>query len=115
MKYRIEISSVAEAEADEAFLRLSQTISPTRAKQWYVGLLQAIESLSQMPKRSPLARENKYFSQEIRQLLYGRGRNSYRILFTILEGQEISTVRILHIRHAVQQTLGEDPAEPDTT
>ncbi|WP_293092646.1 type II toxin-antitoxin system RelE/ParE family toxin [Moorena sp. SIOASIH] len=71
-------------------------------------LLKAIESLSQFPKRCPLARENKYFSQEIRQLLYGRGRNSYRILFTILELPERATVRILHIRHASQQTLGEE-------
>jgi plasmid stabilization system protein ParE len=101
MKYSIEISSVAEAEADRAFLRLSQLSSSTRANQWYSGLLQAIESLSQMPKRCPLARENDYFSQEIRQLLYGKGRNSYRILFTILEEPEISIVRILHIRHAV--------------
>lgn len=108
MKYRIEISSVAEAEADSAFLQLSQVTSPTKASQWYSGLLQAIESLSQMPKRCPLARENEYFSQEIRQLLYGKGRNLYRILFTILEGQEVSTVRILHIRYGTQQTLGED-------
>ena len=79
-KYRIEISSVAEAEADKAFLRLSQVASPTKATQWYAGLLKAIESLIQMPKRCLLARENDYFSQEIRQLLYGRGRNSYRIL-----------------------------------
>lgn len=77
MKYRIEISSVTEAEADSAFLRLSQVVSPAKASQWYSGLLQAIESLSQMPKRCPLARENEYFSEEIRQLLYGRGRNSY--------------------------------------
>ena len=111
MNYRIEISSVAEAEADSAFLQLSQVTFPAKASQWYAGLLQAIESLSQMPKRCPLARENEYFSQEIRQLLYGRGRSSYRILFTILEGQEVSTVRILHIRHAAQQTLGEQPKE----
>lgn len=64
-----------------------------------------------MPKRCPLARENEYFSQEIRQLLYGKGRNSYRILFTILEGSSVSTVRVLHIRHATQQTLGENPEE----
>jgi len=115
MKYCIEISSMAEAEADSAFLRLSQITSLVKANQWYSGLLQAIESLSQMPKRCPLARENKYFSQEIRQLLYGRGRNSYRVLFTILEGQGMSTVRILHIRHASQQTIGEDPEEPDAT
>lgn len=107
MRYCIEISSVAEAEADNAFLWLSQFISSDKARQWYDGLLRAIESLSQMPKRCPLARENKYFSQEIRQLLYGQSRNSYRILFTIVEGEEVSTVRILHIRHAAQQTLGE--------
>lgn len=115
MKYRLEISSVAEAEADGAFLRLSQVTSTAKASQWYSGLLQAIESLSQMPKRCPLARENEYFSQEIRQLLYGRGRNSYRVLFTVLERQNISTVRILHIRHASQQTIGEDSEEPDAT
>lgn len=68
-----------------------------------------------MPKRCPLARENEHFSQEIRQLLYGRGRNSYRVLFTILEGRDLSTVRILHIRHASQQTIGEDPEESDAT
>jgi plasmid stabilization system protein ParE len=107
MKYRIEISSVAEAEADGAFLNLSQLTSPVTASQWYGGLLEAIESLSVMPSRCSFARENKYFSQEIRQLLYGRGRNSYRILFTILEIEEVHTVRILHIRHSSQQSIGE--------
>ncbi|MEH1905578.1 MAG: hypothetical protein V7L04_30425 [Nostoc sp.] len=48
MKYRIEISSGAEAEADSAFLQLSQVTSPERASQWYAGLLQVIESLSQI-------------------------------------------------------------------
>ena len=109
MNYRIEISSIAEAEADSAFLQLSQISSSVKASQWYAGLLEAIASLSQMPKRCPLARENNHFSQELRQLLYGRGRNSYRVIFTILEGQDISTVRILHIRHAYQQTIGEEP------
>jgi hypothetical protein len=61
-----------------------------------------------MPKRCPLARENQYLSKEIRQLLYGKGRNSYRILFTIVETEEMSVVRILHIRHAAQQTIGEN-------
>jgi len=107
VSYRIEISSMAEGEADSAFLRISQITSPEKARQWYEGLLKAIESLSEMPKRCPLAREDRYFSQEIRQLLYGKGRNSYRILFTILEDNEVATVRILHIRYAAQQTLGE--------
>jgi plasmid stabilization system protein ParE len=104
---------VAEAEADNAFLQSAQITSLARANQWYSGLLQAIESLSQMPKRCPLARENSYFSQEIRQLLYGKGRNIYRILFTVLDEEESPTVRILHILRAVQQTLGENPEESD--
>jgi plasmid stabilization system protein ParE len=89
MKYSIEISSVAETEADGAFLRLSQVTSPTKASQWYSGLLKAIESLSQMPKRC----------------------------FTILEGKDMSTIRILHIRHTSQQTIGEelDDEQPDAT
>jgi plasmid stabilization system protein ParE len=113
MNYDIEISSVAETEADSAFLRLSQMTSLKEARQWQSGLLQAIESLSQMPRRCPLARENKYFSQEIRQLLYGQGRNSYRVLFTVLEGQDRSIVRVLHIRHGSQQTIGEGPETGD--
>lgn len=68
MKYRVEISSVAEAELDGALLRFSQITSPESARRWYSDLLEAIASLSQMPKRCSLARENEYFSQEIRQL-----------------------------------------------
>ena len=109
MSYRIEISSIAESEADRAFLQLTQVSSPAKASQWYSGLLDAIASLSEMPNRSSLARENNNFSQEIRQLIYGRGRNSYRVIFTILEAQDMTTVRILHIRHGSQQTIGEDP------
>ncbi|MCC5626077.1 type II toxin-antitoxin system RelE/ParE family toxin [Nostoc sp. CHAB 5715] len=115
MKYRIEISSVAEFEADSAFLRLSQVTSPSRASQWYAKLLQAIDSLSQMPKRCPLAPENEYFSQEIRQLLYGRGRNSYRILSLFCRGKKYLQCGILHIRHAAQEILGEDPDESNAT
>jgi hypothetical protein len=71
-------------------------------------LLEAIESLSQMPNRCSLARENENFILEIRQLLYGRGRNLYRVLFTILDGDVFSTVRVLHIRHRLQKTIGEE-------
>jgi plasmid stabilization system protein ParE len=113
MTYRVEISSIAEAEADSAFLRLVQVTSLSQASQWHSGLLKAIESLSTMPKRCPLAKENEYFSQEIRQLLYGQRRNSYRILFTVLE--EVPTVRILHVRHSSQPVIGEAPEDPDAS
>ncbi len=62
MKYRIEISSVAEAEADNASLRLARFTSLKQASEWYLRLLESIESLSQMPNRCALARESENFS-----------------------------------------------------
>jgi len=107
MTYRIDFSSVAKAEADAAFLSFSKFTTFNRAQEWYQGLIKAISSLQEMPYRCTLARENAFFSQEIRQLLYGRGQHTYRILFTVLADQPIPTVRILHIRNAAQRTIGE--------
>lgn len=60
-----------------------------------------------MPRRCALARENTFFSQEIRQLLYGKDQHTYRILFTVLDDPATPTVRILPIRNAAQRPVGE--------
>ncbi len=85
----IELSSVAEAEADRAFLRLSQLMSIEQVKVWYDGLFVAIGSLSQMPRRCAMA-------------------NCHRIIFVIIETEDRAIVRILHVRHASQQTVGDE-------
>jgi plasmid stabilization system protein ParE len=104
MAYRIEVSDTADGEADQAYLWLSQR-SPELAARWYQGLLEAYETLSEYPERCPLAPENAAFPDvEVRQLLYGRGRNAYRIRFCIVPAD---TVRILHVRHAARRRLGE--------
>ena len=41
--------------------------------------------------------------------------SAYRILFTIVEAKDVSTIRILHIRHAAQQILGESQEESKET
>ena len=112
MTHRIDLSSVAKAEADAAFLSFSQYTTPEQAQRWYQGLIKAISTLGKMPRRCPIARENAFFSQEIRQLLYGKGQHTYRILFTVLDEQPTPTVRILHIRNAAQQTLGKSEDNP---
>ncbi len=109
MMYKVEMSSVAEAEADGAFINLSQVTSIEQARIWYDGLLLAVRSLSTMPRRCSLARESDNFSDELRQLLYGRGRNCHRIIFSIVETDTINFVRILHVRNAAQQTIGKQP------
>jgi plasmid stabilization system protein ParE len=105
MTYRVEIAEAAEAEAEAAFLFIARS-DPDRAGRWYAGLLSAIASLAEFPTRCGLARENEFFPVEVRQLLYGRRQSVYRVLFTVIGDLDEPVVRVLHIRHAAQRTLG---------
>lgn len=99
-EYRVIIEPEAVAGIESAYEWI-QDFSPDRAAAWLNGLLDAIQSLSRMPARSSLAPENEYFDEEIRQLLYGKQRRVYRILFTIRDNE----VYILFVRHSAQAPL----------
>jgi plasmid stabilization system protein ParE len=98
--YQIILQPEAYEGMESAYQYIEQD-SPERARVWATGLMTAINSLSTFPARCPLTPEDEFFAQEIRQLLYGKGRGMYRVLFTI----KGNTVSILHIRHGAQQTL----------
>ena len=66
--------------------------------------MNAIASLQEKPRRCSLATENEVFSEEVGQLLYGKLRNRYRILFTI----RADIVYVLFVRHTSQALLTED-------
>jgi hypothetical protein len=59
--------------------------------------------LSLLYKRSrcALAVEHEIFPEEVRQLLYGKAKNVYRVLFTI----RYTTVYALSVRHSAQAPL----------
>ena len=78
--------------------------SPTAAARWRSSLLRIVEKLETGPNQYPTADEAADLGVELRQLLHGRRRSMYRILFTI-DGQ---TVNVLRIRHASQDHLGPD-------
>lgn len=105
--YRVIIEPEALAGIESAYEWI-QGYSPERASTWLNGLLDAIQSLSTMPLRCPLALENDYFEEEIRQLLYGKRGRVYRILFTIRD----SEVHILFVRHSAQAPLSEGEQTP---
>lgn len=100
MIYHVIIQPQAEADLNAAYLRRRVHASQAAAR-WFAGIVEAINSLEQFPRRCPLAPENDYFEEEIRQLLYGRRDNVYRILFTIQD----DTVHVLHVRHGAQRHL----------
>lgn len=95
MKFRVIIQPEAEAEVAEAFEYI-ESRSPDNAARWLKGLYASVSTLEQFPTRCGLAPEDRQFKEEIRQLLYGRGRHRYRILFTARG----SNVHVVHVRHA---------------
>ena len=99
MTYRVLIQPPAADDLNAAFLWIAQA-SPARAEAWVAGAFRAIQTLTELPRRCPLATESDAFSEEIRQLLYGE----FRILFTV----DGDLVRFLHVRYGARQVLRTD-------
>ena len=70
--------------------------SPASAVKWFNGILKAISSLETLHTRCALAPEGKDIGREVRQLLYGKRSNVYRILFVIRADE----VHVLYVRHS---------------
>ena len=106
MAYRVKVSPIALEEAQSAFNWMDQR-SEAKAAAWYTGLLDAIFSLEEMPRRCSLAPENDNVDEEVRHLLYTRGRVVYRIIYSIRESEneDNSIVQVHHIRHSAQEPV----------
>jgi plasmid stabilization system protein ParE len=103
MPYQVQITARALREIDEA-LEWYAVRSLRTAVKWYVNLMDAVRDLGENPERFDLAPENEWYPGELRQMLYGKKRGSYRILFEILAG----TVYILRVRHSAQDFVAPD-------
>lgn len=99
-KFQVNIQAGAHADIEAAVEWIAER-SPVRAARWHGRLLQAIQSLGSLPERCGLAPESETYGEPIRQLLYGKRRGIYRILF-VVRGD---TVSVLHVRHGAQQFL----------
>lgn len=105
-KYQVTIQPAAQKAIEETYLWFSND-SSRKARIWLEGLYRAILALENMPYRCSLAFENDFFDEEIRQFIYGKGRNAYRILFTIVD----DSVQILFVRHTAQKPLIDESDE----
>ncbi len=100
MTFQVEITPIAEAQIEQAY-RWYRERNPDFADLWFRGLMNAIATLQEKPQRCSLAIEHEIFPEEVRQLLYGKSKNSYRVLFTIRG----TTVSVLYVRHSSQAPL----------
>jgi len=100
MTFQVEITPIAEVQVDQAYCWYRER-NPEFADSWFRGLMNAIATLQEKPQRCALAVEHEVFSEEVRQLLYGKAKNIYRVLFAIRD----TTVYVLYIRHTAQEPL----------
>ena len=107
-RWNVTVELPARRDIAEAHSWLEER-DPDAADRWFNGLYDTIGSLETFPERCPLAPENKFFNEEIRQILHGRRQHKYRILFTVGS----NAVHVLHVRHGARLALGEPPPDED--
>ncbi|MCA9078636.1 MAG: type II toxin-antitoxin system RelE/ParE family toxin [Planctomycetaceae bacterium] len=101
MQYRVRMSDKALQDADDVLRWFQEQRATSAGARWYQQLLAKIGTLEQRPERCGLALEAEDLGLELRELLFGRRRGMYRILF-VIEGRR---VEILRIRHSARDTL----------
>jgi plasmid stabilization system protein ParE len=91
----------AEADLDAIYLYIRASTAPL-AERWFVGLIEAIESLANTPHRTAKTPEDK----SLHQLIYGKKPHFYRIIYAIDESRK--RVEVLHVRHHGRQAFQAD-------
>ncbi len=97
MTFTVNLSARAETDVD-GILAWLQTIAPGAMAGWYNRIITGIQTLEYLPTRCPLAAESPALGFELRELLHGKRRGTFRILFKI----EGDLVNVLHIRRATR-------------
>jgi len=111
MAYRVDLTPQAVSDIEEAFHYVDHA-APERAKRWFLGLMDAVYSLEDVPERFPVAPESEDFGKEIRQALYGKRTGVYRIMFRIYkETPGEGVVRVICIRHGARDRLKSEDLE----
>ena len=106
MAFQVEITPIAEAQIEGCYCWYRER-NPAFADRWFRGLMNQIATLQEKPQRCALAVEHKVFPEEVRQLLYGKSKAVFRVLFTIRG----TTVYVLYVRHASQAPMTMDDLE----
>jgi plasmid stabilization system protein ParE len=102
MRYRLKISADAADDIRRAY-DFIERYSPVAATRWREGLFERLSILTDSPQRWPLAPEADAFKEPIRQLLYGKRRHVYRILYRVDDAGGF--VEIAYVRHSARDQV----------
>lgn len=95
MRYRVALTDKAERDIDCVLRWLVEHEAEAAGRRWFGQLMAKIMSLESHPQRCAAAAESADVGQEIRQVLLGRKRFKYRILF-VIDGRNVSILRVWH-------------------
>jgi plasmid stabilization system protein ParE len=101
VKYCVKLTAKAEADVDSVLCWFQEQQAMVAGGRWLGNLLTRIDTLEKHPGRCRLAPEADELGMELRELLFGKRRGTYRILF-VIGGQKVN---ILHIRHAARSAV----------
>jgi plasmid stabilization system protein ParE len=101
MTYRVDLTERAARDLRHIYRNINAE-DGAQARAWFNGLQTAIFSLDERPARGRTIHEDS----SLRQLLYGRRRHRYRIIYAINESDAIVTV--VHIRHGARDAFTPD-------
>ena len=95
MAYLVRISVRAEVDLAAIYGQIDAEHSDAALK-WFRNLQAAISTLQENPNRCPMMMGSGKFWH----LLYGDKRNTYRIIYHVLERQK--KVQVVHVRHGAR-------------
>lgn len=104
MAYRVVLTEKAEADVDSVLRWFHDQRATEAGSRWFKQLMSRLNTLEQHPDRCSLAVESEEVGLEIRELLLGRRRYTYRILFSI----SAQTVTILRVWHSSRDAITRD-------
>lgn len=94
-KYQVQITAKAEADVASVLEWFRDQEAVTAGGKWFAQLMAVIDTLERMPERCRLADESAELGFDIREILVGKRRGVYRVLFKI-EGRTVHIVRVWH-------------------
>src|ERR1017187_924238 len=102
MPYLVEFADRAVRDLEILYLEKNAAKSHAAAR-WYNELELAVDSLASFPHRCPLAPEARRAKRKLRNLLYGKKPQVYRVIYEVDERRQ--AVFVLTIRHSARRKM----------
>jgi plasmid stabilization system protein ParE len=109
MAFHVEISPRAFNDLDEIARYIKHRASFEQAEEWFNGMIAAIQTLEDLPRRCRVAHESQELGRQVHVLLCGKRNRQYKVYYSVRETtRSTGTVRVFHVRHWARKTPNTD-------